>query len=159
MRRIAAIAIVTTLSMISPASAVEVLECVDSDGNGFRWDEQGNVERSGFEPTRFTVEVFSESEGQPEIDTMTAQGLLVAPEPNATLRMIHWHDEAYPIPYLCAKPSVGPIQYCHSSFGRFRARPIAFGEKGYTRAFFWGEPLGDHAAPEIMVYHGTCSKI
>lgn len=159
MKRIAAFATIATLCMLSPASAEEMLECTDTDGNGFKWDEQGNAKRSGFTPTRFTVEVFSGTEGQSEIDRLTEQGALSTPEPNATLRMIHWQDEAYPFPYLCNRSSGRHIQNCHAPYGRFHARPISFGEKGYTRAFLLGTPLGRDTEPWIMVYHGTCSKL
>ncbi len=57
MKRISAIVAIATLCMMSAALAEEVLECTDTDGNGFKWDDQGNAERSSFEPTRFTVTV------------------------------------------------------------------------------------------------------
>ena len=156
MKRISAIALAVTLNILSPASAEQVLECVDTAGNGFKWDEQGNANRSAFTPTRFTVRVFSDAEGQVEMDMWIESEFLSTPEPGATLREIHWQSEAYYFPYLC-KPDVREVFYCSSPFGSLRARSIIFGENSFTRFVLLGSPLGKDTRSWISVYYGTCS--
>jgi hypothetical protein len=132
MKRTATIVIACLIA--TPALAEEVLYCTDTDANGFMWDAEGNGERTGFQPQRFTVKVISETERK--------------------FQYQHWPT---PGPYRCTKVQgiPGGLLSCVGILGD-ALWPINFRGNSYVRAAIIGAPTLPSDA--TYVAYGTCAK-
>ena len=119
------------LLLTTPAAAMELLTCQDTEVTGFHWSSNG-PQRTKFDPIEFEVAVISPSR----------RAIKFAVYPNA-------------IDYDCVQPSPESKSYFCTSTLVEAVEPIIFSDHKFERLVNWSKYVGGQSIG-LAVAYGTC---